>query len=425
MNNVKEIPIASITISDRYRKELGNIEELAESIKTVGLLVPILIDPRHNLIAGERRLRAHQHLGKETIQAIIIEAVDLQPKIYEAIENLHRKDFSWQEKVLVTEELHSMLKQQYGVDWSIRSSAAKLGISLGGFSTSLNLADAVRKNPEEFAKCKTQDQAIKTLQKLKIEEDMAELARRRAAKGSGYETVASNHIFQGDCLELLSMLPANSINALITDPPYGVNIGNVKMGQGDKGNPTIYKDDLESYIKMMKVLVPELNRVLKEDAWVCMFCSSPNVYWLTHLFTEHGWNICPTPGIWNRVWGQNSHPSIHFASCYEPFIYGWRGNVSLVRMGQPNVMTYHAPQDKDHPVQKPLELMEELISRFCLPGHSILDPFAGSATTIVAGLKRACFPIGFELSEVYYNMAFSRIVKALELKNAGKSDLIK
>jgi ParB-like chromosome segregation protein Spo0J len=62
-----EIPIRGIQIGKRHRRDMGDIEGLAASIRDIGLLHPIVITPGFRLIAGERRIRAFESLGRETI----------------------------------------------------------------------------------------------------------------------------------------------------------------------------------------------------------------------------------------------------------------------------------------------------------------------------------------------------------------------
>jgi ParB family chromosome partitioning protein len=62
-----ERAIKDIIIGDRYRKEMGDIGSLAKSIEDIGLMHPVVIDSGNNLIAGARRIRAFEQLGRETI----------------------------------------------------------------------------------------------------------------------------------------------------------------------------------------------------------------------------------------------------------------------------------------------------------------------------------------------------------------------
>lgn len=108
---VVTLPVASIKVGNRYRQELGDIPALAQSIQELGLLQPIGVDKEHRLIFGERRLRAHQHLGLETIKARIIEVDTL---LAEQAENEIRKDFTASERVAIAKAIEVALGNRQG-----------------------------------------------------------------------------------------------------------------------------------------------------------------------------------------------------------------------------------------------------------------------------------------------------------------------
>lgn len=423
IGNVVEIQVSAIKVPDgRYRKEMGDIASLAESINTMGQLVPILIKEDLTLIAGERRLRAHEYLKKATIKAIVETRNDIENRILEILENLERKEFTWQEGILATDDLHNLFKAQFGDSWSERKTAEKAGISTGGIATDLNLAEAFKVDPEMFDKCKNKAQALKVLQKYKKDEVMAEIALRRSR--TDYGRNAKNHVFLGDCTKLIDTLPGQCIDAVISDPFYGIDINKVKKSH-DRNLNDIYEDDPELYFKTMSTLIDKLPRVMKKDSWILIFCRVENFYWLHEKLTSKGYSCDPIPGIWNRGTGQTNRPEWLMARSYEVFVYGHIGDAIIVRPGMSNVLSYTGvhPVEKTHEVQKPLELMRELISRLCLPGYTILDFMCGSATTLVAALQQGCNPIGFELDEKNYNNAVVRVAEALKMKDSGRLDL--
>ncbi|EFW39132.1 ParB N-terminal domain-containing protein [Treponema phagedenis] len=90
-----QVAINDIKVKKRVRREVDNIEKLAESMKQYGLLNPIILTGEFVLIAGERRLRAAKLLGWQTIEATII---DIENKIHaleiEIEENVQRQDFN-------------------------------------------------------------------------------------------------------------------------------------------------------------------------------------------------------------------------------------------------------------------------------------------------------------------------------------------
>lgn len=420
--NVVEVPLTLIKVKeDRYRKDLGDIESLAESINTVGQLVPIIVTSDGTLIAGERRYRACQFLKKPTINAILKSPSEIDTKIFEILENLERKEFTWQEQVLAIDDLHNLFKVS-NKKWSERKTAQKAGLSSGGVSTDLNLAEAIKIDPEMFKHCKTKESALKTLQKFQTDEVLTEIKLRKSKTNYGSE--AKNYIFHGDCLKLIDELPSGIINAIISDPVYGIDINAVKKHH--EGKNDVYEDEVEEYFKLMRVLISKIPRVLNDNATVLLFCRIENFYWLYKQLSDVGIRCDNIPGIWLRGGGQTNQPNLYMARSWEPFIYGYKGNATIIKPGLSNVLQYSgiAPSNKEHPVQKPIVLMEELIGRFCLPGHTILDIMAGSFTTGVAAIKRGCKPIGFELDEKYYTTAVTRIADALNAKDAGKLNLI-
>ena len=94
------IRISEIQIKKRIRKDLGNINELAESMNIHGLMNPIVLTREHMLIAGQRRLESAKKLGWENIEATIVDAPTKIDKLeMEIEENIHRKDFTTDEIV--------------------------------------------------------------------------------------------------------------------------------------------------------------------------------------------------------------------------------------------------------------------------------------------------------------------------------------
>ena len=89
------VKISEIRIGNRIRRTTGDITTLKESMRRLGLLQPILIDPQNNLVAGFRRLEAAKDLGWESIEARLVDVKNRQERlIVEAEENTTRKDFT-------------------------------------------------------------------------------------------------------------------------------------------------------------------------------------------------------------------------------------------------------------------------------------------------------------------------------------------
>src|SRR5262249_58641967 len=85
------LPVSKIKVTSRFRKKLGDIQSLAESIKDVGLLHPIVVRQDGRLIAGERRLRACEYLGWKNVPVTVIDIDQIVRG--EFAENAFRRDF--------------------------------------------------------------------------------------------------------------------------------------------------------------------------------------------------------------------------------------------------------------------------------------------------------------------------------------------
>ena len=101
------VPISSIKVANRIRKEFGDIDSLAEDIRENGLINPVTLTPDGKLLAGERRLRAVKTLGWNTVDARVVENSDDMRRLrIEISENEHRKEFTFSEKMAYAELLH-------------------------------------------------------------------------------------------------------------------------------------------------------------------------------------------------------------------------------------------------------------------------------------------------------------------------------
>lgn len=89
------VPIARIKVKKRVRKDLGNLDDLKDSLRTYGLLNPITINSKYELIAGERRLTAAKEIGWTNINANIVDNLsELEQLEMEIEENNQRKEFT-------------------------------------------------------------------------------------------------------------------------------------------------------------------------------------------------------------------------------------------------------------------------------------------------------------------------------------------
>jgi len=104
-----KIPIEDIIVKNRIRKDPGDIESLAESLKRYGQISPIVISKKNVLIAGGRRLQAAKLLGWRTINAVISESSnELDLLELEVEENIQRRDFNMEEVADATRRIYRL-----------------------------------------------------------------------------------------------------------------------------------------------------------------------------------------------------------------------------------------------------------------------------------------------------------------------------
>jgi ParB family chromosome partitioning protein len=104
-----QIPVSDIIVKKRIRREMGDIDSLAESMKRYGQISPIVINKKNILIAGGRRLEAAKRLGWHNINAIISESTDeLRRLELEVEENIQRHDFNTEELAEATQKIYKL-----------------------------------------------------------------------------------------------------------------------------------------------------------------------------------------------------------------------------------------------------------------------------------------------------------------------------
>ena len=128
------LPISSIDASNRIRNDYSHIEELAESIRTQGLLQPVVITLDNRLVAGGSRLKACLSLGWTEIPVTYIESIPEEKlRILEVEENIRRKDFTWQERVVAVARIHELKWRESVLNpdverWTQRQTGELLGV---------------------------------------------------------------------------------------------------------------------------------------------------------------------------------------------------------------------------------------------------------------------------------------------------------
>ena len=222
------------------------------------------------------------------------------------------------------------------------------------------------------------------------------------------------NLLKGDCLELLKTLENESVNALITDPPYNIARDNNFTSMGRAGIDFGDWDKGFNLISWLPIAIEKL----KKGGNIIIFTSWKNT---TPIIKELEKNNCEAKDM-IRVEKSNPMPrnrDRRFITDYEIAIWAvkkgakWTFNRQLETYERPLIKTKVTPKsekiEKGHPTQKNIETMEWLIERLTNEGDIVLDPFMGSGTTGVACQELDRDFIGCELSDEYFEMAQKRL----------------
>ncbi len=209
------------------------------------------------------------------------------------------------------------------------------------------------------------------------------------------ERIGNQRLILGDCLEVMPTL--GKVDAVVTDPPYGVGFSGQTENDGRKsrGAYNSFDDTDHEYI---------LDRVRAAISVAYRAAITPGTRLLPKYpeYADLGCFFVPG-GVGMGRWGFCcSHPIAY---------YGKRPK----RPGMWPTSFYDAkpmPSDYGHPVAKPIEWMERLVALSSLAGETVLDPFMGSGTTLVACQKLGRHGIGIEIDPGYFEIACRRVEEA-------------
>ena len=409
-----KIPLKDVIVGDRFREKFEDIDKLAESISKYGLIEPIIIDENNLLIAGERRYKAHQLLRMEEIEVKYMKDLnELEKKEVELEENIQRKAFTWQEEVTAKDQLHKLKQTLHGSavkghdskGWKLKDTAKALGESVGTVSMDVQLARGMKAFPH-LMKEKSKTMAYKKLKKNQERILHEELARRLEAKG----ITSHPDIINGDCVEEMAKMTSESVDLILSDPPYGIDVEKAHTYGRMTVKDTRFEDgDFETFDLLDKAIA-QMFRVLKDDRHVYLFCGIDKVPTIVGLLEKHGFTAHHLPLIWDK--GSGSYPSqqTSFVHSYEAFIHAQKGRRKLNGSPRDIFPIKRVPAArKIHPTEKPTELLRDLIGYSSLPGETVLDPFSGSGATLVAAKETNRRAIGIELDKGYFDGICKRL----------------
>ncbi|MBI1831470.1 MAG: DNA methylase [Planctomycetes bacterium] len=209
-------------------------------------------------------------------------------------------------------------------------------------------------------------------------------------------------IFHGDCQSVLPAMPAESVDFVLTDPPYLVRY----KGRWELGQEHIVGDDDPSW------LLPsfaEIYRVLRPDSFCVSFYGWPHSDLFVGVWKALGFRVVSHFAFVKRVWGLGRFTR----SQHETAFLLAKGRPRPPETGISDVIEWQREADAVHPNQKPTDALYPLLSAFARERGCVLDPFMGSGSTLRAAKDFGLRAIGIEIEKKYCVAAVQRMAQGV------------
>jgi DNA modification methylase len=368
------------------------IAQIAASIQEFGWTNPILVDAHNVIIAGHARLLAAKQLRMTDVPVIVLgHLTEAQRRALVIADNQLALNAGWDDELLRV-ELRALAAEDFDLD-------------LIGFCET-ELADLLA-NEGDYAG--------------HTDEDAVPEAPEVAISIPGDLWILGDHrIYCGDATQMESIekvMGGGLADMVFCDPPYGVAYGSSAPTRREREKRRITNDDLgdAEFGEFLRKASTNLLSVTKGAVYICM--SSSELHTLQKAFAAAG-------GHWSTfvIWAKDRFTlgRSDYQRQYEPILYGWRegtdhywcgarnqGDVWFVNKPQANVL---------HPTQKPVELVERAIHNSSKSRDTVLDPFGGSGTTLIACEKNGRHTRLVELEPKYVDVVVRRWEQYTERK---------
>lgn len=412
----ESFPIDAIIVNrtERQRKELRGIDELAESMHRLGQIHPLVIDEDGLLISGERRFAAAKALGWTHIS--IQRSRDIDPLYLHALEleeNIKRLDLTWQERALAMES-YVELRLTQDPEKSMTEVAAEIGFDKAHVSRHVAVAKALRSGNALVSAADKFSTALNIVER--------ESSRKRANVTAALETKVAEAIalpddeprstvkkvplLNEDFHEWASAYCERKFNFIHCDFPYGVNMHKSDQGAGQEYGT--YADEKDVYWKLLDTLKMGMDNVVADSAHL-MFWFSMDFYQRTFdLLTDMGWRVNPFPLIWLKSDNTGIIPDANRGPrrVYETVFFGSRGDRQIVR-AKSNAVGHPGKDKTIHMNEKPVPMLRHFFEMFVDEYSFVLDPTAGSANALkAAATLGAGSVLGLERDPEFFARAY-------------------
>jgi len=336
------------------------VAQIAASIAEFGWTNPILAGSDGIIIAGHARLLAARKLGMTEVPVIVLDHLtETQRRALVLADNRLALNAGWDEEMLRV-ELESIRDDGFDLE-------------LTGFSDD-ELEDLLSEPEEVIAGNTDEDAAPEPPETaVTVPGDVWLLGDHRLLCGDATQIEAVEKVLAGGLADMV-----------FTDPPYNVNYGATMKDKLRGKKRKIANDDLgEGFEQFLRDACVNMLAVTKGAVYISM--SSSELHTLHKAFAAAG-------GHWSTfvIWAKNTFTMgrSDYQRQYEPILYGWKEGTDHYWCGardQGDVWFVKKPVSNDlHPTMKPVELVERAIRNSSKSRDTVLDPFGGSGSTLIA-----------------------------------------
>ncbi len=357
------------------RKNDKAVDAVANSIKSFGFKVPVIIEPDGTIVAGHTRVKASKKLGLDEVPCII--ASDLSPDQLKAFRIADNK----------TAEL---------ADWDLDKLVDEL--------------KTIEMNMDQFGF----DDLEKLLDRDVLEDEFEEELPEVAYSKKGDIFVFGKHrLMCGDSTkpeDVEKLRDGQLMDMVFTDPPYNVDYeGSTGMTiQNDKQSD-------EDFYNFLLAAFKNMHESLKPGGPIYVCHADSEGVNFRNAFKAAGFKLAEC-----LIWVKNSlvlgRQDYHWR--HEPILYGWKegsGHYFINDRSQDTVWEYNKPKVNDlHPTMKPLELVGRAIKNSSKNNDKVMDLFGGSGSTMIAAeqIGRAAYLM--ELDEKYTDVIVKRMIRFIQ-----------
>lgn len=452
LNKMKSIKLAlaDIKLGNRTRQDLGDLDDLAESIQRYGLIEPVVINQDHTLVAGGRRLAACQQLGWAEIDVVYRETLsEDELKEIELEENVRRKDITWQERVLSIDTIHRLKVNRAALDsktWGMRETGALFNMALCKVGYATQIATYLRANDEELRTAPSLRDALNVLLKRREQEANARLAESTIIEMPQASPAVNgivdlldvaqeqpirhldlaSFLHHADAIEFMSTMEDGAVDHVVTDPPYGLDPDLMEQSGTGMDMSTV-KDEhqVEENLQLLSEFLPEAYRVTKPNGFCVLWYDLDHHEWLSKYAKSLDWNVQRWPLTWIKLHQcMNQASQYNFTKTVEFAMVLRKPGSTLV--SQQNVCHFADSSEQtkarlgSHPFIKPIAVWQWIMNAVALPGQTILEPFAGHGSCVVSAIEAGYKVIGVEKKKIHYDKLIENVKQTYANLYSGK-----